>query len=257
VSGGDAGISARLENRAVSRPLEGVCPNGHVRKDLYLVGWGEPFVCPVCGRPLTLREAEPRSAALARPQGPPKAPKRHRRRKKAKGPLHALCPYGHRVDEPTLWGCRHCLLEAILGLSPRVKRKEYRDMTGRGIPLRKGPSATGWQDPVYPAYKCRASVTLAKIAPRWLREEIYQWLSTKTPETARIYRRVITDFIKKCTWLFSETTYAEMVVWAERRGGNAMARRDLSIVSSFTKHLQQQDFTVENHALEAKRVFKA
>jgi hypothetical protein len=49
----------------VSRRLERVCPNGHVRKDLHLIGWGGPFVCLVCGRCLTLREAEHGGRTLA------------------------------------------------------------------------------------------------------------------------------------------------------------------------------------------------
>lgn len=241
----------------MSRRLEGVCPNGHVRKDLYLIGWGGPFVCLVCGRCLTLREAERGGRTLAPMQDAPKAPKRHRRREKAKGPLHALCPYGHRVEEYTLWGCRRCLLEAILGMSPRVKPKEYQDMRERGIPMRENPSATGWQDPVYPTYKSKTAVTLAKITTRWEREQIYEWLSTKTRETARVYRRVITDFIKHCTWVFAEITYDEVVAWAMRRGGDTLAYRDLMIVSSFISHLQRKGYhQFENHARQAKRLFK-
>jgi len=241
----------------VSRRLEGVCPNGHVRKDLYLLGWGEPFICLVCGRPLALKEPSPGGTTSARNEDVPKTPKRRRRREKAKGPLHALCPYGHRVEEPTLWGCTRCLMEAILGMSPRVEPKGYWDMRERGIPMRENPSATGWQDPVYPAYKCKTAVALARIAPRWEREQIYEWLSTKSRETARLYRRVITDFIKHCTWVFAEITYDEVVAWAMRRGGDTLAYRDLMIVSSFISHLQRKGYhQFENHARRAKRLFK-
>ena len=240
----------------MSGPLEGICPNGHVLKNLNLIGWGEPFVCFTCGGPLTLRQQEPKTALSAPGANLPAAPKRSRQRQKAKGPIEMICPYDHIMEHYGLWGCRRCLMEAIMGLSPRVKRKAYRDMRERGVPKRENPSATGWRDPVYPAYKCKTAVRLEAMAPRWLREEIYEWLGPKSRETARIYRRVITDFIRTCTWLFSEITYGEVLAWAARRGGDAMAFRDLVILSSFTKHLQQQDFTVENHALEAKRVFR-
>jgi hypothetical protein len=167
-----------------------------------------------------------------------------------------ICPYDHIMEHYGLWGCRRCLIEAICGLAPRVKRKEYRDMRERGVPMREKTQPDGWRDPVYPAYKCKTAVRLQKIAPRWLRETIYEWLSTKTRETARAYRRVITDFIRTCTWLFSETAYREVVAWAEKRGGDALILRDLAILSSFIKHLQRQGFSVENHALRAKRVFR-
>jgi len=148
-------------------------------------------------------------------------------------------------------------MEASFGMSPRVEPKGYRDMRERGIPMRQNPSATGWQDPVYPAYKCKASVTLAKIALRWVREEMYEWLATKSRETARVYRRVITDYIKECTYLFSETTYDDVVAWAMKRGGDALAYRDLMILSSFVSHLQRKGYRrFENHARRAKKLFK-
>jgi len=235
-------------------PLQAICPQGHVLTNVNLIGWGEPFVCPTCRGPL--RVLEPAEAAHAPGDAAPRAPKRPRRRGKAKGPIAMICPYDHIMEHYGLWGCRRCLREAIYGLSPRVKPKEYRDMRERGMPMREKTRPGGWSDPVYPAYKSKTAVRLKRIAPRWLRETIYDWLSSKTRETARIYRRVITDFIKRCTWLFTETTYDEVVAWAEKRGGDATIRRDLVILSSFIKHLQRQGYRVENHALRAKREFR-
>ena len=241
--------------KQTTEPLQAICPYGHVLTNVNLIGWGEPFVCPTCRGPLRL--LEPAEAAHAPGDAAPRAPKRPRRRGKAKGPIAMICPYGHVMEHYGLWGCRRCLMEAITGLSPRVKPKGYQDMRERGVPLRNGPSATGWSDPVYPAYKSKTAVRLEKVAPRWIRETIYDWLSNKTRETARVYRRVITDFIRTCTWLFSEITFGEVVAWAEERGGKALARRDLTIVSSFISHLQRQGYRVENLALRAKRVFRS